>query len=115
MPILVGGAALSQNFTDHRIAPAYGGLVVYAKDAMSGLDLANRLLSGDEARERARRGVAEAAARPIAARRRSDQEIPLAAPAVRSAEVAVVEAAARAATRAARPAPCSLSRRSGRT
>src|SRR6202162_6670905 len=29
-PMLVGGAALSQKFTDHRIAPAYGGLVAHA-------------------------------------------------------------------------------------
>ena len=49
-PMLVGGAALSQKFTDHRIAPAYGGLVVYAVDAMRGLALADRILSGEEAR-----------------------------------------------------------------
>ncbi|HEY1434443.1 MAG TPA: homocysteine S-methyltransferase family protein, partial [Thermoanaerobaculia bacterium] len=33
-PLLVGGAALSQKFTDQRIGPAYGGLAVYAEDAM---------------------------------------------------------------------------------
>ena len=49
-PLLVGGAALSQRFTDHKIAPAYGGLVVYAEDAMRGLALADRVLSGDDAR-----------------------------------------------------------------
>jgi 5-methyltetrahydrofolate--homocysteine methyltransferase len=43
-PMLVGGAALSPNFTYGRIAPAYGSLVAYAKDAMSGLDLANRIV-----------------------------------------------------------------------
>ncbi len=44
VPILVGGAALSQNFTDKRIAKAYGeGIVAYAKDAMSGLDLAKKV------------------------------------------------------------------------
>jgi 5-methyltetrahydrofolate--homocysteine methyltransferase len=42
-PILVGGAALSNRFTRLKIAPAYDGLVTYAKDAMTGLDLANRL------------------------------------------------------------------------
>jgi 5-methyltetrahydrofolate--homocysteine methyltransferase len=42
-PILVGGAALTNKFTRTRIAPEYDGLVVYAKDAMNGLDLANRL------------------------------------------------------------------------
>ncbi len=42
-PILVGGAALTNKFTRTRIAPEYEGLVVYAKDAMNGLDLANQL------------------------------------------------------------------------
>ncbi|TBR25523.1 methionine synthase, partial [bacterium] len=42
-PILVGGAALSARFTASRIAPAYGGPVLYSKDAMMGLDLANQL------------------------------------------------------------------------
>jgi 5-methyltetrahydrofolate--homocysteine methyltransferase len=41
-PILVGGAALTKRFTDTRIAPSYEGAVFYAKDAMNGLDLANR-------------------------------------------------------------------------
>ncbi|MCY0876539.1 MAG: methionine synthase [Firmicutes bacterium] len=45
VPLLVGGAALTKKFTDTRIAPEYDGLVVYAKDAMNGLDLANRLMS----------------------------------------------------------------------
>jgi 5-methyltetrahydrofolate--homocysteine methyltransferase len=43
-PMLVGGAALTRSFTRKRIAPQYKGLTVYAKDAMDGLDLANRLL-----------------------------------------------------------------------
>jgi len=43
IPILVGGAALTRKFTNTRIAPEYGGLVLYAKDAMEGLDIANRL------------------------------------------------------------------------
>jgi 5-methyltetrahydrofolate--homocysteine methyltransferase len=42
-PILVGGAALSKRFTDERIAPAYGGRVVYCGDAMAGLDTMLRL------------------------------------------------------------------------
>ncbi|MDD2853671.1 MAG: methionine synthase [Desulfuromonadaceae bacterium] len=42
-PLMVGGAALSRNFADSRIAPAYGAPVLYAKDAMAGLELANRL------------------------------------------------------------------------
>ncbi|MDD2856600.1 MAG: vitamin B12 dependent-methionine synthase activation domain-containing protein, partial [Desulfuromonadaceae bacterium] len=43
VPLMVGGAALSRNFADERIAPAYGAPVLYAKDAMAGLELANRL------------------------------------------------------------------------
>ncbi len=42
-PMLVGGAALTRNFTRRRIAPEYEGLCLYAKDAMDGLDLCNRL------------------------------------------------------------------------
>jgi 5-methyltetrahydrofolate--homocysteine methyltransferase len=42
-PILVGGAALTRKFTKNRIAPEYDGVVLYAKDAMDGLDLANKL------------------------------------------------------------------------
>ncbi|MGH7163066.1 MAG: homocysteine S-methyltransferase family protein, partial [Planctomycetota bacterium] len=42
-PLLVGGAALTRNFTRRRIAPAYKGLTAYARDAMQGLDLANRI------------------------------------------------------------------------
>ncbi len=44
-PMLVGGAALTKNFTYKRIAPAYSGLCAYARDAMDGLDLANRIMN----------------------------------------------------------------------
>jgi 5-methyltetrahydrofolate--homocysteine methyltransferase len=50
-PLLVGGAALTERFAASRIAPAYGGPVLYAKDAMTGLSLANRL--SDPARREA--------------------------------------------------------------
>ncbi|RPH96747.1 methionine synthase [candidate division KSB1 bacterium] len=43
LPLMVGGAALTQNFTLTKIAPAYDGPVFYANDAMQGLSLANRL------------------------------------------------------------------------
>ena len=43
VPLLVGGAALSNKFTATKIAPEYDGPVLYAKDAMNGLDLANQL------------------------------------------------------------------------
>lgn len=47
VPILVGGAALSRKFTDTKIANEYDGLVLYAKDAMNGLSLANQLHEPD--------------------------------------------------------------------
>ena len=43
LPLLVGGAALSKKFADTRIAGEYGGTVLYAKDAMNGLELVNQL------------------------------------------------------------------------
>jgi 5-methyltetrahydrofolate--homocysteine methyltransferase len=43
IPLFVGGAALTRKFTATRIAPEYPGATIYAKDAMDGLDLANRL------------------------------------------------------------------------
>lgn len=39
-PLLVGGAALTPRFTENGIAPAYGGPVFYAADAMEGLNYA---------------------------------------------------------------------------
>ncbi|WP_027091495.1 methionine synthase [Cohnella thermotolerans] len=47
-PILVGGAALTRKFTKTRIAPEYDGVVLYAKDAMDGLDLANKLTDPEQ-------------------------------------------------------------------
>jgi len=44
VPLLVGGAALSEKFTRTKIAPAYADAVCYAKDAMTGLELMNRLM-----------------------------------------------------------------------
>jgi 5-methyltetrahydrofolate--homocysteine methyltransferase len=43
VPLLVGGAALSEKFTKLKIAPQYGTAVCYAKDAMTGLRLMNQL------------------------------------------------------------------------
>ena len=48
VPLLVGGAALSEKFTRTKIAPAYGETVCYAKDAMTGLSLMNRLMDPAE-------------------------------------------------------------------
>jgi 5-methyltetrahydrofolate--homocysteine methyltransferase len=44
VPLLVGGAALSEKFTQTKIAPAYGEPVCYCKDAMTGLDTMGRLM-----------------------------------------------------------------------
>ncbi len=51
VPLLVGGAALSRNFTRKRIAPAYGQLTCYAKDAMSGLALLDRVMDPEESED----------------------------------------------------------------
>ncbi len=48
IPILVGGAALSRKFTETKIAPEYDGIVLYAKDAMQGLALADQLQDPEE-------------------------------------------------------------------
>ncbi|MBI3027402.1 methionine synthase [Candidatus Woesearchaeota archaeon] len=45
VPILAGGAALSEKFTATKIAASYGGIVAYSKDAMSGLAIVNRIIS----------------------------------------------------------------------
>ena len=44
VPLLVGGAALSERFANTRIGPAYGGPTFYAKDAMTGLQMMNELM-----------------------------------------------------------------------
>ena len=48
VPLLVGGAALSERFTVNKIAPAYGEAVCYAKDAMTGLRIMNRIMDPAE-------------------------------------------------------------------
>jgi 5-methyltetrahydrofolate--homocysteine methyltransferase len=45
LPLFVGGAALTKKFAATRIAPEYGALTVYARDAMEGLELANQYFS----------------------------------------------------------------------
>ena len=44
VPLLVGGAALSEKFTRTKIAPSYSGPTFYAKDAMTGLRLLNEIM-----------------------------------------------------------------------
>ncbi|MBW2278134.1 MAG: homocysteine S-methyltransferase family protein, partial [Deltaproteobacteria bacterium] len=53
-PILVGGAALSKKFTRTRIAPAYGGPVIYCGDAMQGLATMRRLVEDEAETDRPR-------------------------------------------------------------
>jgi 5-methyltetrahydrofolate--homocysteine methyltransferase len=48
VPLLVGGAALSEKFTRTKIAPAYSEAVTYAKDAMTGLAVLNRIMNPAE-------------------------------------------------------------------
>src|SRR6266704_1486986 len=87
LPLFVGGAALTRKFTATRIAPEYGGVTLYAKDAMDGLDLANQLFSAvtrDGLVERVRAeqatlvgGAAAAAApRPASAPARAKADVP---------------------------------------
>ncbi len=45
VPLLVGGAALTEKFTKEKIAKAYSGPVLYSKDAMAGLRQVEELIS----------------------------------------------------------------------
>jgi 5-methyltetrahydrofolate--homocysteine methyltransferase len=44
VPMLVGGAALSEKYTTGKIAPSYTAPTFYAKDAMTGLRLLNEIM-----------------------------------------------------------------------
>ncbi|MGD8191665.1 methionine synthase [Brevibacillus ginsengisoli] len=59
VPMLVGGAALTRKFTSNRIAPEYEGLVLFAKDAMDGLDIANKLQNPEEIERLLKQQLAE--------------------------------------------------------
>ena len=96
IPLFVGGAALTRRFTATRIAAEYAGPTLYAKDAMDGLDLANRLfgattrdallepLRADQEALRAgpEGGAAAIAAptAPVAARSSVSRSVPIPAP-----------------------------------
>jgi 5-methyltetrahydrofolate--homocysteine methyltransferase len=84
-PILVGGAALTAGFTRKRIAPAYGGLVCYARDAMQGLELAHRVMDPADRERLTRELTAEIQAAPEPAA----PAPAVAAPAVRSSRVRI--------------------------
>jgi 5-methyltetrahydrofolate--homocysteine methyltransferase len=66
-PILVGGAALSENYTRNKIAPSYGRAVCYAKDAMTGLRLMNLLTDPAEREATLRANTHTEAAQAVAA------------------------------------------------
>ncbi|MBG90583.1 MAG: methionine synthase [Actinobacteria bacterium] len=51
VPIVVGGAALTELFTRKKIQPEYDGTVIYAKDAMNGLDIINQITNPEKASE----------------------------------------------------------------
>ncbi len=79
-PILVGGAALSNRFTALKIAPAYDGApVLYAKDAMQGLDLANQLSKDSQREDLVARVQAEQQALRLRASDAEPQRAPVAA------------------------------------
>lgn len=48
IPLVVGGAALTKNFVLKKIAPAYKGTSIYAKDAMDGLDIFNQISDSEK-------------------------------------------------------------------
>jgi 5-methyltetrahydrofolate--homocysteine methyltransferase len=84
VPILVGGAALSRKFTDQKIAPEYSGLVLYAKDAMEGLSLANRIQSGEKEQLLAERAAIQAQTHKPEAGKKGDGTSTLTAVKIRS-------------------------------
>ncbi len=82
-PILVGGAALSNRFTRGKIAPEYDGMVVYANDAMQGLDLANQIMDR-ESRESLRVRLQEESEKLLAGVAKAAHDGVAGAPASRS-------------------------------
>ena len=77
VPLLVGGAALSETFTKTRIGPAYGDAAVcYAKDAMTGLRIMNQLMDPAE-RERFLAEYRKKPAIAIAARPTEEESAPV--------------------------------------
>ncbi|MBI2081978.1 MAG: methionine synthase [Deltaproteobacteria bacterium] len=87
VPLLVGGAALSDKYTREKIAPSYTKLVLYAKDAMTGLGLANKLMDGEE-RKKIEAGLHRGEA-SLALSNRAQQAAPLPETTVRSRQVSL--------------------------
>jgi len=84
LPILVGGAALSKRFTDERIAPTYGGPVIYCSDAMAGLGTMLHISEGGGFAEASSVAKAKAEAAKPAARERSRSATASSRPAIRT-------------------------------
>ncbi len=75
VPILVGGAALSRKFTDTKISKEYDGLVLYAKDAMVGLSLANQLQDPIEYEKLVQAKIEKETAAPLPAYERPSSSV----------------------------------------
>ena len=75
VPILVGGAALSRKFTDTKISKEYDGLVLYAKDAMVGLSLANQLQDPTEYEKLVQAKIEKETAAPLPAYERPSSSV----------------------------------------
>jgi 5-methyltetrahydrofolate--homocysteine methyltransferase len=84
VPLLVGGAALSDRFTRSQIAPAYGELVCYAKDAMTGLALMHRVMDPE-----GRPALLAERAAPLPEAARPEEGAPAGETEARSASIAV--------------------------
>ena len=90
VPILVGGAALSRNFVDRNIAPAYGGgTVAYAQDAMSGLELAKQIVD-PSAHEKLKGELADRRTK-LSQQDKDRPKVSAPVAAVRSKEVSILE------------------------
>ncbi|WP_309891241.1 methionine synthase [Archangium sp.] len=90
VPILVGGAALSRNFVDRNIAPAYGGgTVAYAQDAMSGLELAKQIV--DPAGHEKLKGELAERRTKLSQQDKDRPKVSAPVSAVRSAEIPILE------------------------
>lgn len=51
VPVLLGGAALNQNFVDEYCKPVYGGSVVYCKDAFDSMRVLEKIEKGELEKE----------------------------------------------------------------
>ena len=90
VPIMVGGAALSRRFTETKIAANYDGLVLYAKDAMQGLDIANRIMNPVERKQLAIEFEEAVAKREEADKKRAERPVAVVEKPVRTVADATV-------------------------